>query len=335
MKLAITGSSGFIGRKFLARHQHAYERISLLSRQSESNHDNLKFFNGSLSNAEALTALTRDADAVLHCAFDNRYAENVQGLSNLLESCRKNGVRRLIHLSSYVVYDFRPSNIDETTALSRRKDIYTREKIRLETLLRETAESSCSILAVQPTVVFGPGGSWSAAMFQAVKHSQIKLSNRGKNACNAIYIDDLVDRLHELIHVPDPAPLKFQILSNIHTTWREFLQFHADVLRQNNYPVNTFEVTGTNPNAYAESSLKNAIFSNSGVFPWKQLLSPLIRRTRDQTRTDLTSPITEGPFAFSGTARLCQSFSHQVHSLSPIPVQPLTEWLTTFARTLS
>jgi hypothetical protein len=173
-------------------------------------------------------------------------------------------------------------------------------------------------------------------MFQAVKHPQVRLPNRGRNHCNAIYIDDLVDRLHEQLQTANRSPFKPQIMSNIHTTWREFLQFHADALRQKGHPVHTYQVEATNQNVYGESKLKDTIFKNSGAFPWKQILMPLMRRNRRRSENfDLNGPLQETPFAFSGTARMCQSYSHQAHSLHPMSVKPLGDWLNHFANSLS
>jgi nucleoside-diphosphate-sugar epimerase len=336
MKLAITGASGFIGGHFLARHRSNYEQVSVLSRKAASNSVRLRTINGSLSNANACRELTKNADAVLHCAFDGTYRENLSGMAHLLECCRNSSVQRLIHLSSYVVYDFRTPTIDETSPFSHRKDLYTREKIRLEEMLQSAADSACSILAMQPTVVFGPGSSWSDLMLQAAKHNIVKMPNRGRNPCNAIYIDDLVDLLHEQLQTPNASPFKAQIANNIHTTWREFMQFHADILRQKLLPVNKYQVDSSNQLMYAESKLKDFIFKNSGAFPWRQLLAPLIRKNRDRAnRLRLDSPLVESPFVFTGTARMCQAFSHQVHSLSPTPTKQLKDWLDHFASCLN
>jgi nucleoside-diphosphate-sugar epimerase len=333
MNLAITGASGFIGRNFLNRYGADFSAISVLSRKPQVKAGNHRVVPGELGNAAALSDLCLGADVVVHCAFDGTYSSNLSALRDLLRSCEKHGVKRLVHLSSYVVYDFAADPINETTAVAKRKDIYTREKIALERVLR-TSKSSCSILVLQPTVVFGPGSAWANQMFLAAKHSHVKLPNAGKNICNAVYIDDLVDVMRQQIDAPIDNSIQTKLVSNIHTSWKSFLEFHAMALGKQGHPVNQYDCLPANSNRYAESRLKNLIFENSGLFPLRQVLPKLKKSNGDNGSGNISLPLVDAAFAFSGTARMCQSYSHRVEPKQALPPRSLGDWLVRFCSQL-
>jgi nucleoside-diphosphate-sugar epimerase len=250
-----------------------------------------------------------------------------------LRSCEQHGAKRLVHLSSYVVYDFAADPINETTAIAKRKDIYTREKIALERVLR-TSKSSCSILVLQPTVVFGPGSAWANQMFLAAKHSHVKMPDAGKNICNAVYIDDLVDVMRQQVDAPIDNSIQTKLISNIHTTWQSFLEFHALALNKLGHPVNQYDCQPANSNRYAETALKNLIFENSGVFPLRQVLPKLIKDKSDHGSSNISLPLVDGPFAFSGSARMCQSYSHRVEPREALSHRNLGDWFVRFCSQL-
>lgn len=333
MNLAITGASGFIGRNFLNRYGADFSAITILSRRPQANEGNRRFVQGDLGHAAALTELCQGADVVIHCAFDGTYASNRSAIRNLLRACEQHGTKRMVHLSSYVVYDFAADPINESTRMAKRRDIYTREKIALERFLR-ASNSSCASSILQPTVVFGPDSAWANQMFLAAKHSQVKLPNAGKNVCNAVYIDDLVDVIRQQIDTPLDCSIQTRLVSNIQTTWKSFLEFHAMALSKQGHPVNQYECQPANSNRYAESTLKNLVFENSGLFPLRQVLPKLMTGKSDNGSGNLRLPLVEAPFAFSGTARMCQSFSHRVEPREKLPHRNLGDWFVRFCSQL-
>lgn len=333
MNLAITGATGFIGRNFLNRYGADFSAISILSRKSQADQENQRCVQGDLGNAAALADLCQGAEVAVHCAFDGTYSNNLSALRNLLLACEQHGVKRLIHLSSYVVYDLAADPINESTAVAKRRDIYTREKVALERLLHNS-KSATTIVMLQPTVVFGPGSAWANQMFLAAKHSHVKLPNSGKNVCNAVYIDDLVDAMRQQIDAPLNSSIQTKLVSNIHTTWKSFLEFHAMALSKQGHPVNQYDCQPSNSNRYAESTLKNLVFENSGLFPLRQVLPKLMKGKSDNGSGNLSLPLVDAPFAFSGTARMCQSYPHRVEPREPLPHRNLGDWFVRFCSQL-
>lgn len=121
MRLLVTGGAGFIGANFVhgAVDQHAVTVLDALtysgSRESLSPvEDDIRLVQGDIADAELVTKLVGEADAVVHFAaethVDNSLADpepflhsNVIGTYTVLEAVRQHGVR-LHHISTDEVY---------------------------------------------------------------------------------------------------------------------------------------------------------------------------------------------------------------------------------------
>jgi dTDP-glucose 4,6-dehydratase len=121
MRLLVTGGAGFIGANFVHRAvgEHAVTVLDALtyagSRESLAPVENdVKLVQGDIADAELVTKLVADSDAVVHFAaethVDNALADpepflhtNVIGTYTVLEAVRRHGVR-LHHVSTDEVY---------------------------------------------------------------------------------------------------------------------------------------------------------------------------------------------------------------------------------------
>ncbi len=124
MRLLVTGGAGFIGANFVhtAVREHAVDSVTVLdaltyagSRESLAPVQNdIRLVEGDITDAELVTKLVAEADAVAHFAaethVDNALAApepflhtNVIGTFTILEAVRKHGVR-LHHVSTDEVY---------------------------------------------------------------------------------------------------------------------------------------------------------------------------------------------------------------------------------------
>lgn len=96
MIIGITGHNGFIG-------SHLLKKI-------DAEEFKLRLFNGDLADTKALDAFTKDCEKVIHLAgifsddFDKLLNVNVLGTKNVVDSCKINGVRKIIFSSTGAVY---------------------------------------------------------------------------------------------------------------------------------------------------------------------------------------------------------------------------------------
>jgi dTDP-glucose 4,6-dehydratase len=121
MRLLVTGGAGFIGANFVhsAKGEHAVTVLDALtyagSRESLAPvEDDIRLIQGDIADAELVSKLVAEADAVVHFAaethVDNALADpepflhtNVIGTYTVLEAVREHGVR-LHHISTDEVY---------------------------------------------------------------------------------------------------------------------------------------------------------------------------------------------------------------------------------------
>jgi dTDP-glucose 4,6-dehydratase len=124
MRLLVTGGAGFIGANFVhgSVHAHPDNKVTVLdaltyagSRESLAPvEDDIRLVQGDITDAELVSKLVAEADAVVHFAaeshVDNALADpepfvhtNVVGTFTILEAVRRHGVR-LHHVSTDEVY---------------------------------------------------------------------------------------------------------------------------------------------------------------------------------------------------------------------------------------
>lgn len=130
MRLVITGVAGFIGSRFaeivLAQAERlGFNEIVLLDALTYSGRkENLarvlddprvRFVHGSINDAELVDGLCLGADTIVHLAAESHvdrsifgaqafFVTNVLGTQQLLESARRGGVRKFVHVSTDEVY---------------------------------------------------------------------------------------------------------------------------------------------------------------------------------------------------------------------------------------
>jgi len=184
MRLFITGASGFIGTEVVERAlDRGHEVVAMVRAGTDPArlrwHDRvgLTLARGDVRERGAWTTALVDCDAVLHLAygpgdFHAQFATSVVGTEHLLAAMDAAGVRRLVHVSTFSVYDYeslRPGAVlDETSPLEpepARRDDYAHTKLLQERLVRaaETA-GDLDLTVLRPGAVYGPGKLWDAGL---------------------------------------------------------------------------------------------------------------------------------------------------------------------------
>jgi nucleoside-diphosphate-sugar epimerase len=175
MKLLVTGANGFLGNYVVMealRRGHSVRAMvrpgTDLSRLAWSSHDRVEFATADLRSREGLVQAVGGVDCVLHLAAVKagdahaQFEGTVVPTENLLKAMTEAGVRRLVAISSFSVYDFMRASprvaLDEESPLEddgRDRDAYARTKLIQERLIR--AHANCNGLQL---VVLRPGMIW-------------------------------------------------------------------------------------------------------------------------------------------------------------------------------
>ena len=185
MKLLVTGASGFLGQYVVAealRNGHqvraAIRAASNEKRLAWHNHGNVEFVRLDLRRKNGIAEALRGVDAVIHLAaakegdFYTRFAGTVIATENLLDAMIEENIKRLIHISTFSVYDYlrtsRDTTITEKTLVESNpleRDEYAQTKLIQEQIVREFEQKNkAEVTIIRPGLVYGRGNLWSTLL---------------------------------------------------------------------------------------------------------------------------------------------------------------------------
>jgi nucleoside-diphosphate-sugar epimerase len=175
----------------------------------------------------------KGVDYVFHCAYDWRSRrQNINGLRNIVEACACHSVKRLVHVSTFSVYEPLPDGpLTEEYPGGGRASVYVDTKLDLEKIIFEAVRTRrVAATIVQPTIVYGPYCvPWTNAPAESLIFGDVILTEGEVGVCNAVYIDDLVDGL--ILAAVSPAAVGERFLmSGPPVTWATFFTEMARVL---------------------------------------------------------------------------------------------------------
>lgn len=175
----VTGATGFLGKHLVEQLLAQGWQVTALHRRDSD----LSFYDGrgvtwaegSLQDQASLAAaMPMEVDRVFHVAANTsvwaREAEiqrrvNVEGTRNLLAAALARRARRLVHVSTWSVYDLTRAEIDEDTPQTGATSWinYCRTKWQAEQAVRIAAERGLDAVIVNPAHILGryDPGTWS------------------------------------------------------------------------------------------------------------------------------------------------------------------------------
>jgi nucleoside-diphosphate-sugar epimerase len=212
VKLFVTGASGFLGAAVVdAAEARGHEVVRLVRRatsgQDGSPRERVVDAVGDVRDTRAWEAALDGVDAVVHLAaakagdFHTQFASTVLGTEALLDAMSRHGVRRLVHVSTFSVYDYRalPTGavLDETSPVEARpqdRDDYAQTKLVQEQLVRDFAAAGGEVTIVRPGAVYGPGNLWNAGL-AAVLPGGLGLAFAPRGRLKLTYVENCAEAI--------------------------------------------------------------------------------------------------------------------------------------------
>jgi nucleoside-diphosphate-sugar epimerase len=225
MKVLVTGGGGFLGRSVVDRlveRGHAVRAIVRPVSQTPAWPDEVEVFRADLRVANDLAPAFEGVDAVLHLAAavtgneDTQFASTVVATERFLEAMAKSAVKRLIHVSSLVVYNWSKARscMDEETPLEDNPypmGGYTIAKIWQERVVSRFAEKcSWDLTIVRPGFIWGPGHAEIAGMGR--KFGPLYLLFGPFTRLPLSYVDNCADCLVAAVENPAASGEIFNII---------------------------------------------------------------------------------------------------------------------------
>lgn len=208
--ILVTGATGFVGAN-LVKELSKTQKIRCLVRRGVNLGKNIELVKGDLRNADSLEEATKNVSTVIHLAAiikSNKKEEferiNVKGTKNLVNACRKNGVKRFVHMSSY-------------DAVYKDKSDYAFSKWGSENVVKN---SGLNYVIIRPMVIYGKGDKENLGMlFNMIKkYPFAPVIGNGNYKLQPVYIEDLVkvlikcldlDKVNKTYFVAGPEALTF------------------------------------------------------------------------------------------------------------------------------
>jgi nucleoside-diphosphate-sugar epimerase len=246
MKILVTGGLGLIGHNVVKRLQDQSHTVSIIDnrttygmisqseldylmreRLKKINQSPLHLYTRSICDRESIDDIfeIEQPDVVIHMAsFPRQKVVNanpawgasvmMEGLINVLESAKKHRVKRVVYISSSMVYgDF----VDDVTedAVCRPQGQYGIMKLAGEDLVKDYTRRGCfDHVILRPSAVYGPldveDRVVSKFMLTAMRGGVLKV-NGSSETLDFTYVDDAADGVVAAALVPAAANQTFNI----------------------------------------------------------------------------------------------------------------------------
>ena len=203
MRVAITGGTGFIGKRLIARHLSMGDDVIYLTRKKPESKNAAKYFIGDLSRSKAeLKRFIEGVDVLYHCAAEIRDVQNMQntnveGTKNLIEAVN-GSVGRWIQLSSTGVYGHGMQRVVTEESPLSPGNPYEVSKAESDKLVLEAAKKyEFDAFILRPSNVYGSDMP-NQSIFNLIKMVDSGLFfyiGKKKAIANYVHVENVVDAL--------------------------------------------------------------------------------------------------------------------------------------------
>lgn len=204
----ITGGAGFLGinlvRHLLSR-GHQVSVLDIAPFDYPDAQDQVTAHRGDIRDPKAVDAATKGVDTVVHTAAalplykkQDIISTDIDGVRNVLESAQRNGVQRIIHISSTAVYGV-PNHhpLYETDKLVG-VGTYGMAKIEAERMCQEFRDRGMCVPVIRPKSFVGPERLGVFTLFYdwAREGHGFPMLGTGKNRYQLLDVEDLCDAIY-------------------------------------------------------------------------------------------------------------------------------------------
>lgn len=206
MKVLVTGATGYTGsclaKELLVRGNEVFAYARSQRNTAELSKLGVQFRWGDLGDPRAVDQAVQGMDVVYHIAASYRESGatkqtyrtvNVDSVQYLIDSCRRHGVKRMVHCSTVGVHghiENPPANEDAPFAPD---DEYQVTKLEGEQIFQKALKEGFPGVVFRPVGIHGPGDTRFLKLFKSVKKGTFVMFGSGDILYHLTYIDDLVN----------------------------------------------------------------------------------------------------------------------------------------------
>ena len=210
-EILVTGATGFIGNHLLRRLLAKGNRVRILVRRSPAKdileHPDVEVFLGNLGDADTVDSAVRGIREVYHLgATVEGWAEDfecgtVAGTQNIVDSCLKHNVEKLIYMSSLSVIHAAAARkgvpILEDWPFEpypERRGFYSQTKLTAELIVAEAVKKQgLRAILLRPGEVVGPDRPFLSGAVGIDTSKRMVVFGNGKAVVPVVWVEDLID----------------------------------------------------------------------------------------------------------------------------------------------
>jgi 2-alkyl-3-oxoalkanoate reductase len=240
MNVCLTGGTGFVGGALLRRLLAEGASVRVLARPSRRA-DILEALGaevvrGDVRDQQAAARAFAGRDVVYHVAAmvegrggkQEYFETNVGGTEQVLRTCLREGVRRVVYTSSIAVYGpaRKGEPINESTPYDdapEKRDFYAQSKIEADRLAAGFAERTrLAVTILRPGIVFGPGKALPMGLLGTRLGSVGLVIGRRGQRIPLNYIENLIDAMELAAAGTDPGLQQYIVIDDDNLTLGEY-----------------------------------------------------------------------------------------------------------------
>jgi len=207
MKALVTGGGGFLGGAIVRLLLERGVEIVSFSRRHypELEQIGVKQTQGDLADQEAVDSAVEGCDTVFHVAgkpgiwgpYEEYYRTNVEGTENVISSCQRHGVGRLIYTSSpSVIFDGKDmEGVDESVPYPDHYEThYPKTKAIAERMVLKANAPELATVVLRPHLIWGPGDNHLVPrIIDRGKRGRLCQIGHRANLIDSVYVDNAAE----------------------------------------------------------------------------------------------------------------------------------------------
>lgn len=233
----VLGSNGFLGRAFIANHNHL-KPIKAVVRDIPTDADvtqkGVTWVEADLMDPTSLYSVLSEGDVLINLAYMSNVGEteNIGLVDNIIRACIRSKVARLVHCSTAVVVgNSKALRVDESSPCTPITP-YEQTKWALEQRLLNALPIGLDIGILRPTAIVGPGGKNLLKLAEALKNGNqivnyLKVCLLGMRPMHLVPVRNVVAALLHLAVCPSALEGNIYIVSSDEDPDNNFLRVEA------------------------------------------------------------------------------------------------------------
>lgn len=217
IKVLITGATGFLGSRIAERllDENGKYEVTGTGRDKSKVENLIKagvnIISGNLEDEKFVSELLKNVDIVVHSAalsspwgkYEEFYRANILSTRNIISACKKNGVKRLVNISTPSIYfDYTDRfNIKEDFLPSKFVNYYAETKYEAEKLVQKANNEGVETLSLRPRAIIGRGDmTIMPRLLRAQNEGRLKIIGDGKNIVDVSSAYNVAEAVITAIH---------------------------------------------------------------------------------------------------------------------------------------